>query len=373
MSGARANITTLQAEIREAGLDVAVAVSGDNFTYVTDTQILSHEIIPERLCMVIAPCEGDPLPLVCLPEAKQTRQDSWIGDIRTYVEFKEDPIAVLAQLLAELGFGAGRIGIEGRFLAVHYERQLAKALPKATLAAADIAFDRARAVKTPTEIEILSAAAKETETAIHETFQAARPGDTEKQVADDLTARLLKAGATSRWIVLAAGANSAINHPYPSDKQLTEGETLRVDVGGVFEGYQSDVARTAVVGRASEAQQSLYQRLREIERETIAAARPGVRACDLYAICRKPYEKRGMELRGGAVGHSIGIALHEHPVLRAEDATELKPGMLFNVEPATIDPQGFLYHIEDLLLVTEGEPEILTTNMNTQTLFVISG
>jgi len=373
MPGPRANIGALQAEIRSAGLDVAVAVSGANFTYITDTLILSHEIIPERLCMVIVPCEGDPLPLVCFPEAKQTRQDSWISDIRTYVEFKEDPIVVLAALLSELGFGRGRIGIESRFLAVAYERRLASALPDATLAPADGAFDRARAIKTPAEINILSAAARNTVTAIHDAFRAARPGNTEKQVADDVTARLLKAGATSRWIVLAAGANTVINHPYPSSKPLTEGETLRVDVGGVFDGYQSDVARTAVVGQATDEQQSLYQRLREIERETIAAARPGVRACDLYAVCRKAYEKRGLQLAGAVVGHSIGVTLHEHPVLRAGDETELKPGMLFNVEPAIIDSQGFLYHIEDLLLVTEGEPEIVTTNMDTEQLFVISG
>ena len=142
-------------------------------------------------------------------------------------------------------------------------------------------------------------------------------------------------------------------------------------VGGVFDGYQSDVARTAVVGRATDEQQSLYQRLREIERETIAAARPGVRACDIYAICREAYQKRGLELAGAVVGHSIGVTLHEHPVLRAGDETEIKPGMLFNVEPAAIDSQGFLYHIEDLLLVTEGEPEIITIEMDTQTLFEI--
>jgi Xaa-Pro dipeptidase len=371
MSAPRADIGALQAQIRAAGLDAVLTVSGANFTYVTDTLILSHEIIPERLCMVIVPAEGAPLPLVCLPEAKQVRQDSWISDLRTYVEFKEDPMVVLAQLLAELGLSNGRIGIESLFLAVTYERQLATALPGATITAADGVFDRARAVKTQTEIDILSAAARATEIAIYEAFSAARPGDTEKQLADDVTARLLKAGATSRWIVLAAGANSAINHPYPSAKQLTKGETLRVDVGGVFDGYQSDVARTAVVGQATDEQQSRYQRLREIERETIAAARPGVRACDLYAVCRKAYEKRGMELCGAVVGHSIGITLHEHPVLRAEDETELKPGMLFNVEPATIDSQGFLYHIEDLLLVTEGEPVIVTTNMDTERLFVI--
>ena len=369
---ARADISALQAEIRDAGLDVAVAVSGENFTYVTDTLVLSHQIIPERLCMVVVPGSGDPLPLVCAHEARQLQLESWIADIRTYSEFEDNPIAALAALLGELGFGSARIGLENRFLPVVYARQLAETLAGATLASADGAFDRARAVKSQVEIDILCGAARSTEKAIEETFRAARPGHTEKQVADDLTARLLKAGASSRWIVLAAGANTAINHPYPSHKELTDGEVLRVDVGGVFDGYQSDVARTAVVGRATGEQQSFHRGLRDIERETMMAARPGMRACDLFDLCRREYEKRGLAFSGHAIGHSIGVGLHEHPVLRAGDETELLPGMLFNVEPAAVDSRGFLYHIEDLLLVTDGEPEIVTADMDTEKIFVIS-
>ena len=146
MPAPRADIGALQAQIRAAGLDAVLTVSGANFTYVTDA------------LMVIVPAEGAPLPLVCLPEAKQVRQDSRISDLRTYVEFKEDPMVVLAQLFAEIGLSTGRIGIESRFLAVTYERRLATALPEATITAADGVFDRARAVKTQTEIDILSAA-----------------------------------------------------------------------------------------------------------------------------------------------------------------------------------------------------------------------
>ncbi len=371
----RADIPALQGEIRDAGLDLALAISGENFTYITDTLLLSHEIIPERLCLVIVPSSGDPIPFVCLHESLQTHRDSWITDIRTYVEFEEEPIPALATLLRELGYAEACIGIEKRFLAVGYAEQLAAALPRATINAADCVFDRARAVKSACEIDILKKAARSTETAILGAFQAARPGDTEKRVADDLTRRLLEAGATSRWIVLAAGANTSVNHPYPSDKELTPGEIMRVDVGGVFEGYQSDVARTAAIGSASDEQRTLYKRLREIERETIAAGKPGSRACDLHETCRRAYEKQGLTLSGNsighAIGHSLGLGLHEHPILRAGDTSELKPGMLFNVEPAAKDSQGFLYHIEDLFLVTENGPEILTTVMDTEELFVI--
>jgi Xaa-Pro dipeptidase len=147
---------------------------------------------------------------------------------------------------------------------------------------------------------------------------------------------------------------------------------LRVDVGGIFQGYQSDVARTAAIGRANEEQRSIYRRLREAERETIAAARPGVRACDLYATGKRALQQRGLSITSQAIGHGLGIGLHEFPVLQANENAEIKPGMVLNIEPAVKDSQGFLYHIEDLFVVTAGEPNILTTVMDTADVFTIS-
>ena len=190
-------------------------------------------------------------------------------------------------------------------------------------------------------------------------------------MADDLSARVLNAGAISFWITLAVGDNTAINHPFPSAKPLAVGEILRVDVGGLFGGYQSDVARTAVIGSANQEQRSTYTRLREVQRELIAAARPGVRACDLYAMYQQAFEQRDFSTTSQAVGHSFGIGMHEVPVLHAQEMTELKPGMVLNIEPAVKDSRGYLYHIEDLIVVTRDEPEILTNVMDTKDLFFI--
>ena len=205
----------------------------------------------------------------------------------------------------------------------------------------------------------------QTEEAIQMAFQATRPGDTEKKMADDLSTRVLNAGATSLWITLAAGANTVINHPYPGPKQLTRCEILRVDVDGVCQGYQSDVARAATIGRANGEQRSIYRRLREAERETIAAARPGGRACDLYATDKRALQQRGLSITSQAIDHGRGIGLHEFPVLQANENAEIKPGMVLNIEPAVKDSQGFFYHIEDFFVVTAGEPNILTTVMDT--------
>lgn len=354
------------------GLDLLLAVSPENFFYLTGTLLLSQTIIPERLCIAIFFQKGPSAALVCYLEELQIRQDSWITDIHTYLEYKENPLQILADLLNEKGFSTARIGIEMNFLSASYVQELATLLPEATLIRADPVFQATRAIKTPAEIQILSAAALHTEMAIVETFQAAKSGHSEKMIANNLSARVLDKGATSNWITLATGSNTAINHPHPSSKPLIEGEILRVDVGGVFQGYQSDVARTATVGIANKEQKSVYRRLREAQRETIEAARPGVRACDLYLECKTALARRGLSLTSQAAGHGLGIGLHEFPILHAQEKSLLKPGMVLNVEPAVIDSQGFVYHLEDLFLVTEKGPRILTTFMDTEDLFSIA-
>ena len=367
----RINIAALKQGMDDDGLDVLLAVSQENFFYVTDTLLLSQKILPTRLCIAVLPRDDPPAALVCYCEEQQTRQESWITDIHTYLEFQESPLQALTKLLKARGFGAARIGIEKQFLAACYVEELAALLTEATWVGADRVFYTARAIKTDTEIALMSEAARLTEQAILETFEAARPGHTEKKTADGLSARVLKAGATSQWITLAAGANTAINHPFPGSKRLTQGEILRVDVGGTFRGYQSDLARTAAIGAATEEQRSTYRRLREAQREAIATARPGVRAGDIYVTCKRALEEGGLSITSQSVGHGFGIGMHEFPVLHANEKAEIRPGMLLCIEPAVKDSQGFLYHIEDLLVVTEGDPEVLTTVMDTEDLFII--
>jgi Xaa-Pro aminopeptidase len=367
----RINWDGLRQAMDAEGLEAVVAASPENFFYLSDCLLLSQKIIPSRLCMTIAPRESPPVALVCYCEERQMRQDSWMTDIRTYLEFREHPMTALARTLEEMGLSKADIGIERHFLTAADADRLGGELPRTRLRGADRLLDRVRAVKTPAELEILTRGACVTEAAIQATFQAARPGQSEKTVADDLSGRVLHAGATSQWITLAVGSNTPVNHPFPSSKPLTPGEILRVDVGGTFQGYQSDVARTAAIATVTSDQASVYGRLREAQRQTIETARPGVRACDLYFTCGRELEKRGLSMTSQAVGHGLGIGMHEFPVLHGRETALIQAGMVLNMEPAVLDAQGFLYHLEDLFVVTEAGPRILTPLMDTTALFVI--
>jgi len=368
---ARINMAGLHEGMQAGGLDLLVAASPENFFYLADAWLLSQQIIPERLCFAVLALDQEPGIVACYSEETQLRADSWITDLETYLEHREPPIRALARFIRERHGAAARIGIEKRFLAWGYVELLTELLPTASLLDGDPIFDQARAIKTDAEKTLLTQAGLDTEQAVLDTFQQARPGSTEKEMADRLATQILNRGATSPWLVLAAGANTAVNHPRPSRKRLLEGEIVRVDVGGCFAGYRSDVARTAVVGTASSEQQSVYRRLRESARETISALRAGIPARDVYLLAQQSLADQGLTLTSQAVGHSLGVGLHEHPILHAQNDTALAAGMVLNIEPAVKDAQGFLYHLEDLVWITADEPVLLTTLMNTEALFCI--
>ena len=355
----------------EQELDIVLAMSPENFFYVANSLNLSQRIIPDRLCVAALPREGTAFAVVCYCEERQTADDSWIGDIDIYVEFSETPMQALAGSLKQRGFSTARIGIEKHFLAASHAEELARLMPESTLVGADRLFQQARSIKTPAEIEILTDAATCTEQAILETLQEARSGHTEKELADQLSLRVLRAGATFQWRILATGINTAINHPYAGPKRLAPGEVMRIDVGGTFQGYQSDVARTAAVGQCSEEQRTTYRYLLEAQQETIGAARPGTPACDVYNTFTKAFQERNLTPSSQAIGHGLGVGLHEFPILHGRETSLIKPGMVLNIEPAVKDARGYLYHIEDLVLVTDDEPKVLTNVMDTQELFII--
>jgi Xaa-Pro aminopeptidase len=105
-----------------------------------------------------------------------------------------------------------------------------------------------------------------------------------------------------------------------------------VDFGGRFDGYCSDVARPAVGGEPTERHRDLYKALREIQRNSIAQMRPGVRASDVFNYCAKAFEQRDFTFDMPHIGHGLGIGLHEYPLIEPRNVTRLKAGMVINIE-----------------------------------------
>jgi Xaa-Pro aminopeptidase len=357
--------------LADSDLDALVAVSPENTYYSCDVPILTQKIIRDRLAMVVWSRSEEPALILCTIEDAQARAESTVKDIRGYVEFQTSPVQLLVDVLTERKLARGRIGIEKRYLSVHYWEELTRLLPQATFVGCDRLFDKVRMMKTPEEIKRLSDAAQATDRAIRKAFESARLGQTERETAELMGDELRKGGAESvAFVILATGPNAAMAHPVPGETRMQPGQVLRTDFGGYFRWYYSDLARTAICGKATAEQRDAYQKLYQVQGDVIQAMRPGVRACDLYNLCKRRFEEVGLTFRMPHIGHSIGIDIHEYPMLNPQTTEELRPDMMFAVEPVHRATEG-LYHIEDLVLVTERGPKIVSRSADWEPLLTV--
>lgn len=362
--------------MREAGLDALVAFSMENVYYSSGTMLLTQRMIPTRLAMTVWQADGSATFIVCAIEVAQVRAESWIKDVRTYVEFKDSPLVELAKLLKEKGLASGRIGLENRYLAAAYYRELAEQLPQAKLVDGDDIFDTARMIKSPEEVDLLRRAAAMTDKAIRKAFEGAHVGTSEIWMSETMGKDILQSGADGvAFVVMTTGENSRLVHPVPSATTIRPGDVVRTDFGGhygsYFGGYYSDIARTAIAGKPTEKQRDMYKHLFEVHDLILRHVKPGVRACDLYELCRKECEQRRLDFHSPHIGHNMGVFIHEKPMLNPQTTLELQAGMVLAIEPVLVD-DGFIYHIEDELVVTAGGNELLTPAYDWAELLTIS-
>lgn len=355
------NVERFEALLAESGMDAVIASSLENVSYLSGARMVMQRLIPDRLALLLWPADGDPAIVVCKGEDVACRDDCQIEDMRSYTEFVEYPVDLLAEVVAEKGLARGRLGVETHSLPAAYVNHLRKRLPGATLVDCADLLDRTRMIKTREEIEALAAAGRATERAIRTAFKRASVGEPEKKVADDITAGVTAAGAdVLNFMFLGTGTRSFEWHARPGPTRLEAGHVLHTDVAGNFVGYWSDLARTAFVGCPSPRQRDIYDRLYQIHVETLDAIRPGLRAGDLYSICQAAYRNVGLPFQMAHIGHGLGLGLHEYPMLKPSTDEPLQPGMVLCIEPAYLDPGIAGYHIEDLVLVTASGREVLT-------------
>lgn len=366
------NVREFQRSLGESGFGAVVAVSQPNVFYTSGAYILTQVSVPDRLAMTVLPANGEDALLVCNIEEGLSREESWIEDVRSYVEFAEAPMHLLADVLKEKGLAQGRIGIEGRRLGAGYYKELSEALPKASIEGCDWLFDHVRSLKTEGEIQRLGEAGRATERAILEAFEQAKAGDTERHLLRTIKDNVALYGATGVvFAILGVGDQSYVPHPPARERPIEQGELVRVDFGGSWECYGSDVARMGVVGEPSQAQADTYKKVREVERTAIEFMGPGVRACDVFHCVVETYAKFGIEYPGPHCGHGFGLETHEAPMLHPYNEAELQPNMLMCIEPVLFSEELGGYQVEDLVLITEEGSEILTNYGDAEELFVI--
>ena len=224
-------------------------------------------------------------------------------------------------------------------------------------------LDKLRMVKDLEEVENIKTAQRINEKSFEELLAYIKPGMSEKQVQAKLVQLLLENGSDLEkfHICCVSGVNSSLVHGRATDKKIEKGENIMLEFGAVYNGYRSDMARTVVLGKASDDFRKAYRVVQDACVISQLYIRKGVSGRDADTEIRHFIEENGYRnYFRHSLGHGIGISLFEGPYLSQDSKDILTPGHVVTMEPGIYIPGKFGIRIEDLLYISDKGTENLT-------------
>jgi Xaa-Pro aminopeptidase len=188
-----------------------------------------------------------------------------------------------------------------------------------------------------------------------------KPGITENQVAAEIREHFASEGAEPAFWIVGSGPNGAFPHHSASERVIQEGDAVVIDIGGRKEGFPSDITRMVAIGMPPEGYEEVHAIVEKAVQAALKTARPGVVAKDVDFAARKVIADAGYgEYFVHRTGHGMGIDGHEPPYITATSDTVLEEGMVFSIEPGIYLPGRFGIRLEDIVILREDGPEILS-------------
>jgi Xaa-Pro aminopeptidase len=235
-----------------------------------------------------------------------------------------------------------------------------KKLPRVEWIDADPEFNRIRRIKNPLEIRLLREAVRVTDIAIDQARTRIKPGVTEIQLASEITYTFNQQGAAPAFFsTVMAGVDQPTIIRTPRPYAFRPGDSVMIDVGAAYQGYQADVGRTFVLGPPSTIQKKIWDTVGRAYDEVIKIAKPGTPCNLLHKTAAAVFEKEGFR-PAHRIGHGIGLATSfEWPSLDTETAL-LEPGMTMAIEPGIYVKGADAIKLEDDILITNNGCEVLS-------------
>lgn len=226
------------------------------------------------------------------------------------------------------------------------------------------ALDALRMIKSPREIEVLRRNGRLSAEAVRRAIEATRTGRYEYELEAEATYWMVRGGAESAGYpaIVGSGPNVNIWHYDKNERRLEAGELVVMDYGASLAYLTVDITRTwPVSGRFDALQRRAYEAALEAQKAIIAAMRPGATRAQTREIGRAVFDKWGFkEQSAPSAGHFVGLAVHDV----GDPELPFQPGMVIAVEPIVeIKDKQLHVRIEDTVLVTAGEPELLSVGV----------
>jgi methionyl aminopeptidase len=243
-------------------------------------------------------------------------------------------------------------------------------------------------LKSERDLEAMRPACQVARAVLDEVSDFIQPGRTTREIDQFAAGRIKHYGARSAFLgyrkypcYICISVNDEVVHGLANERRVDFGDIISLDVGVIYNGFIGDNARTVAVGGCSVEAQRLMDVTERALYEGIAQARPGNCVEDISRAIQLCVESNGYSVVREFVGHGVGRSMHEEPqvpnFVDGKPTAKLRPGMTLAIEPmvnagspavkilkdgwTVVTKDGQLSaHFEHTVLITEGEPEIMT-------------
>jgi Xaa-Pro dipeptidase len=366
----RARVEKARRLMAQQKIDAMMLTQGTSLTYFTGIRWGGGE----RLFACVVSASAEPFFVCPAFEEDRAREQIALGpfagasaDVRTWNE-DESPYELVAAGLRDRGASTGTFGIEETTKHV-WSDSVAKAAPQLRLTSATPVIAGCRMIKEPHEIELMRLASRATLKVYEAVYKALAPGMTQNTVSgliDDAYRRVGFPGEAS----VQVGEYTALPHGSIQPQTIKEGMIIMIDDGCTVEGYQSDITRTFVLGKATDKMRKVFDIVKQAQTAALKAARPGVALGAIDAAARQVISDAGygpgFKFFSHRVGHGIGMDGHEWPYLVKnnmfgwDQAIAAQPHMTFSDEPGVYIRGEFGVRLEDDMHITENGAELFT-------------
>lgn len=355
-------VSRLKEAAREKDVDAVVVTDLSNLLYLTNLRasagVLVVGVNDDRLALLL----DFRYQTAAAELIRKRHAPTGIEIVPVTGSYEEALVVVLSQK------SVTRVGLESDHMTVRQWRWL-DSHTDATLVPLVEVVERLRMIKDEREIETLRRAGRLLSEIVPAAIAVSGRKGTELKIAQEIDRLVLQAGfeRIAFETIVASGPNSALPHAHPTARELSDGDLVILDFGGVLEGYCVDISRTVAVGRVSAECSRLYSAVEEAQMAAIDSIGPGIAAEEVDEAARIVLDRRGLgDAFGHSTGHGLGLDVHELPRV-GKPRSGVKPEILecrmaFTIEPGVYVPGLGGVRIEDDVVVTGSGVELLTTS-----------
>jgi Xaa-Pro aminopeptidase len=354
-------ISKVQAGLRRKKIDAILITQPHNRRYLSGYSAPDHDI-GESSGVLLIPARRAPLLLTDFRFQIQAEQEVEEMEVMLYTK---GLLPLLNELLPDIG--VKNLAFESHYTLHSVADKMQTMADKLSIKLTPIAdlVEKMRVIKDETEIDKLKRSVLLNEEVFQEIYQTITPDQTEIDIALAIEATMRKKGAESSSFdtITATGKRSALPHAVPGPVKILKNQPLMIDMGLILDGYCSDMTRTFVSGKADKKFLKIHRLVRKAQLTATKNIRAGISAAAIDKAARKIITDAGYgKYFGHALGHGVGLAVHEEPRLSSRNRKHLKAGMIVTVEPGIYLPDWGGVRLENMVVVREDGCEVLNRN-----------